>query len=157
YSTRTDMRPLPAAPGGAAVATTDRDGRFRFQVARTARQDASEKTDQGESPERVDIVVSRLRLTAVAPGHGPAWAVVTKPEGLKDVTLRLVKDDVPIQGRVRDLEGKPIRGVTVRVLRLRVPEGEDLTAWLDLLRSRKAGHGLYRLTQLESEAVALAQ
>jgi protocatechuate 3,4-dioxygenase beta subunit len=135
-------------PGGEAVApgvTTDAEGRFRFPVARTDGRRA-------EGPSGF-----RATLTAVAPGHGPAWAVATKPEMLKDVTLRLVRDDVPIRGRVRDLEGRPVRGVTVRVLRVRAAEGEDLRPWLDLLRSRKEGHALYRLTQLEPEATGLTQ
>jgi RNA polymerase sigma factor (sigma-70 family) len=146
YFTRSGL-PQPPREGGVVPpeVRTDTEGRFHFPVARTDGRRA-------EGPSGF-----RATLTAVAPGHGPAWAVVTKPEGLKDVTLRLVKDDVPIQGRVRDLEGKPIRGVTVRVLRLRAAEGEDLTTWLDLLRSRKAGHGLYRLTQLEPEAMGLAR
>jgi RNA polymerase sigma factor (sigma-70 family) len=71
--------------------TTDQDGRFRLTAARDR------------------------YVVAAADGCGPAWAWTddfNKPDGL---TLRLVKDDVPIRGRVIDLQGKPVAGATVRI------------------------------------------
>src|SRR5207253_2984475 len=57
-------------------------------------------------------------LLASAAGFGPGWVRVSSGEDLADVTVRLVKDDVPLEGRVLDLEGKPIQGVRVEVIRL---------------------------------------
>jgi RNA polymerase sigma factor (sigma-70 family) len=57
----------------------------------------------------------RSWIVAVAEGFGPAMSAPGELASSGDLTLRLAKDDVPIQGRILDLEGKPIAGVTVRV------------------------------------------
>jgi RNA polymerase sigma factor (sigma-70 family) len=93
---------LPGFLPEPATGTTDTDGRFRFSgsVHRNA-------------PVRDRRPV--LTLTAHVPGYGPAaTADASSPDELRDRTLRLVKDDVPIRGRILGLEGKPIPGVTVR-------------------------------------------
>jgi len=90
-------------------AVTDKEGAFRL------------------SPAPADMQ-SGARLLATAPGLGPDWADVKK-DG--ETTLRLVKDDVPIRGRVVDLEGQPIADVTVAVDLLAKPVEGDLTAWLN--------------------------
>jgi hypothetical protein len=79
-----------------------------------------------------DIVV----LMAVVKGYGPAWAEVGRGKDDKHVTLKLAPDDVPIEGRVVDLEGNPIAGVTVRVRRVSANQEENLGAWLE--RARKS-------------------
>ena len=55
-------------------------------------------------------------LVAVARGgkFAAGWHTWTGPPP-KEVRISLVDDDVPIQGRILDLEGKPLAGVTVRV------------------------------------------
>src|SRR5262249_38599563 len=59
-------------------------------------------------------------------------------------TLRLVKD-LPVTGRVVDLQGRPLRGVTVRVLTIEVPTGPDLAPLLAAARAgRGGGHDLER-------------
>jgi hypothetical protein len=55
------------------------------------------------------------------------------------LTLRLAADDVPVNGRIVDLEGRPLGGVTVRVRELWFPE-RDLTAWLE---ARKKPRNVY--------------
>ncbi len=92
-----------------AQAVTDKEGAFRLMAAPTDMQ-------------------SGARLLATAPGHGPDWADVNKNA---QTTLRVVKDDVPIKGRVLDLEGQPIAGVTVVADLLAKPAEGDLTAWLN--------------------------
>ena len=53
-----------------------------------------------------------IQVLASANGFGPAW---TDLAGIKtDIELRLVPDDVPIEGRLLTLEGRPIAGVTVK-------------------------------------------
>jgi RNA polymerase sigma factor (sigma-70 family) len=97
-------------------ATTDSEGRFSF----TARK---------EEVGRNDMVV------AVARGYGPDWLGLGKLKPGAEATLRLVKD-VPITGRVLDLEGKPVAGVTVRVIHVRKAPGEDLSALVKGLQAR---------------------
>ncbi|MHC4404013.1 MAG: M56 family metallopeptidase [Planctomycetota bacterium] len=48
-----------------------------------------------------------------------------------DGTLRLVKDDVPLVGRIVDPDGRPVAGATVRVAGIRTSRRADLTPWLD--------------------------
>jgi RNA polymerase sigma factor (sigma-70 family) len=81
-------------------ATTDKDGRFSFTA---------------EPP--VFNAEGKVTLAATAKGFGPAWIDVMA-EKRDTIPLQLVKDDVPIEGRVLDLEGQPIPGVTVYASRL---------------------------------------
>jgi RNA polymerase sigma factor (sigma-70 family) len=110
-------RPAPSA----VHATTGPDGRFRFTVP---------KARYGEY---MTVIV------AVAPGYGPAWVEV-QPKAAKDkLELRLVKDDVPVNGRVVDLQGRPVPSVTVRVLELLASAKEDLGPWVAAARAKKEG------------------
>jgi RNA polymerase sigma factor (sigma-70 family) len=101
----------------AVRATTDGEGRFRVAPA-----------DNGKV------------LLAAADGYGPAWT--RDPGQSGEVTLRLVKDDVPVNGRVLDLEGRPLAGVTVRVQQIKAPLEGTLDAWLDARKTRKDGINL---------------
>jgi protocatechuate 3,4-dioxygenase beta subunit len=76
---------------------------------------------------------------AVADGHGPAWQEAGKAEGASDQTLRLVKDDVDVQGRVLDLQGRPIGGVRVRILDLKTSSKPDLGPFLAAVKANKDG------------------
>ena len=52
-------------------------------------------------------------LAAFAEGYGPAWTdglLIDDPDGNR---LELVDDDVPVAGRLIDLEGRPLPDVTV--------------------------------------------
>jgi RNA polymerase sigma factor (sigma-70 family) len=100
-------------------ATSAADGGFQFSVARSI-EDAAW---YGNAWDQTYVV-------AAAEGHGFAWAHV-RPETAGDLTLRLVKDDVPLRGRVLDLEGKPVAGATVRIddeLAVPAEKGTDLTS-----------------------------
>jgi hypothetical protein len=55
-----------------------------------------------------------FQVIAVAPGYGPAWVSQHKPVTSVDLTLRLVPD-LPIQGRILDLNGKPVAGAVLRI------------------------------------------
>jgi hypothetical protein len=74
---------------------------------------------------------------AVAPGFGPAMVVAQAPAAGQEVTFRLVKDDVPIAGRIVSLEGRPVAGVTVQPFQLAVSSGEDLGPWLKAVAADK--------------------
>jgi RNA polymerase sigma factor (sigma-70 family) len=90
-----DFFPAPA------TGTTGADGRFRF-------------SGNVHLNAPIRNYPPMLTLTAHVPGYGPAAVETTSGDELKDRTLRLVKDDVPIRGRILNLEGRPIAGVTVR-------------------------------------------
>src|SRR5207245_7327189 len=97
--------------------------------------------------------------TAVAAGHGPGWAMICKPEDVANLTLKLAKDDVPITGRVVDLEGNPIQGATVRVMLVIPMVKEDLKPWLDAFQEEKREYKakLYRGAELYPEVAGLAK
>jgi RNA polymerase sigma factor (sigma-70 family) len=79
-----------------------------------------------------------VELIATAPGFGIASSYLqTRP--LPPVALRLTADE-PIRGKVVNLEGKPVAGVSVRVARLFQPRNEKtLDAWLKHAPTAKPG------------------
>jgi RNA polymerase sigma factor (sigma-70 family) len=76
-------------------------------------------------------------LFVTAPGCGPAW--VLKPGKLEDNPLRLARDDVPVTGRVVDLQGQPVAGAVVRVHALKAPREGTLDKWLEAVKSGADG------------------
>ncbi len=104
-----------------ARATTDADGKYRFSAT------------QAEMDQNVSVV-------AVAKNLGPDWVPLTRLNwggGLPD--LRLVKDDVPISGRVLDLESQPISGATVSIHRMMKAPGENVWPFFGAW-SRESGY-----------------
>jgi hypothetical protein len=80
---------------------SDADGRYSFTFPRSE-LDLSPPDN------------SWFHVIAVAQGYGPDWAYVLRPEENMEFTLRLV-NDLPIQGRILDLNGRPVQGATLRV------------------------------------------
>jgi RNA polymerase sigma factor (sigma-70 family) len=111
-------------------ATSAADGRFRFTVA-------PKDVDQSWS----ETPFADATVIAAAPGFGVALARVGDHPSPADLTLQLVPDDVPIQGRVIDLQGQPVAGVTVRVETVHAPRQGDLTPWLDSLKANAKSPG----------------
>jgi RNA polymerase sigma factor (sigma-70 family) len=110
-------------------ATSSPDGRFHFTVERSVQDPVL------ENPWDHTFVL------AAAEGYGLAWARV-RSDKPGELTLRLVKDDLPIQGRVIDLQGKPVAGATVRIdLGVFVPTKGDLTEWLKALEANQRDLG----------------
>src|SRR5262249_26288177 len=96
-------------------ATTDQDGHFRFTAL---------PADFGPQ--------GKAMLAATATGLGLDWIEVNAGGKRDEITLQLVADDLPIVGRVLDLEGKPIAGVTVQVRSVRAQaDGSDLGSWVE--------------------------
>ena len=88
------------------------------------------------------ILMFRGRTTTVvARAKGFAFGVANDHRGDgKELTLQLVADDVPVTGRIIDLEGRPVAGVTVKVIDVRAPAGASLDGWLKALEERKEHH-----------------
>jgi RNA polymerase sigma factor (sigma-70 family) len=86
------MRPLPIGAGGA-----DGSGRFRIDVPRT-------------SSARHDT----FGVVAIAHGFGAAWSELDPDADQPAADITLHPERV-IQGRIIDLEGRPVRDVAVRV------------------------------------------
>ncbi len=108
------------------AATSGAGGEFQYQVA-DPRLQALEVRETWKNP----IVV------ALAHGFGPAWATITRINDAKDLTLRLVRDDVPIVGRVLDLEGRAVSGATIRPVLVSAYPNEDLSAWESAMAKAK--------------------
>jgi RNA polymerase sigma factor (sigma-70 family) len=118
-------------------ATTGEDGRFQFTATQ---QDVA----------RAGVVIASSK------DHGPDWTDLAKfPKG-GPVTLRLARDDVPINGRLLDLQGRPLAGVTVQVRRLekRANNG-DLTPWIETKRKWARGDYTVGVNMKELAAEAL--
>jgi hypothetical protein len=57
-------------------------------------------------------------MVAAAEGYAPVWEGLRDSEQ-KEFTLSLAKDDFSIEGRVVDLQGRPVVGAAVRVIEFR--------------------------------------
>jgi RNA polymerase sigma factor (sigma-70 family) len=118
-------------------ATTGADGRFRFGAV------------------RADLA-RNARLVAVAAGLGPDWVAAADLGKGSAVTLRLVPDDVPISGRVLDLEGQPITGAVVQVGEVEAPaSGGDLAPWIETRRQWARRNYVARVPMKTLPAAAL--
>jgi RNA polymerase sigma factor (sigma-70 family) len=125
--------------------TTDKDGRFRFSVEK-------KEFDRSASRRPWDEVMP----VAVADGYGFGVPDFEKGKPLSQTewTIRLTKDDVPITGRVLNLQGQPVAGATVSIHALCWPKkGDDLTEWLAQLKKTKEGFPAIRdhLMSLEGD------
>jgi RNA polymerase sigma factor (sigma-70 family) len=85
---------------------SDAEGQFHFTIDRSQ-------------------LVRGRSLAVTAKGHALDWIEAEKL-GPGEITLRLVKD-MPIAGRVLDLEGRPVKGVRVSVRRIAASAEGDLT------------------------------
>ena len=66
----------------------------------------------------------RERILKAHPDDAEAIGKESQP------VLRMVKDDVPLVGRVVNPQGQPIAGVKVAIRLIEPVLGEDLTDWL---------------------------
>ncbi len=122
YYERSDRaRPQPVR------ATSGSDGRFRFAVQR------SDFDRPHNEPWRI------ARLVALADGYAPSASDRTPDEGDAggELTVRLVRDDVPVTGRLVDLEGRPVAGATVRIESISATPGGNLDPWLEAVAARQ--------------------
>jgi RNA polymerase sigma factor (sigma-70 family) len=111
-------------------ARTDDQGKFWFALT------------QQDVPLSADAINSdplrRGHVVVKADGFAFAWRTITKPTG--DLAIQLSRDDAPLEGRIVNLEGKPLAGLHVSARSAASPDSGDLTDFLKALRS---GNSLY--------------
>jgi protocatechuate 3,4-dioxygenase beta subunit len=112
-----DRKPL-------AQVKADATGRFEISYRKSQFFDAGRLEQWREA----DIV-------AFADGFGPGWVTYRGLSPNEEPTIRLVVDDVPIEGRIMDLEGNPVAGATIEMNYLNASKTEDLTEWLNAVRA----------------------
>jgi RNA polymerase sigma factor (sigma-70 family) len=123
--------PLKRIKEGAPTAPSGPDGWFDLRVPRVAFSDYTP-----------GIGKIRTRVVATAEGFGLGWTEIDPgPDGPREVTLRLVADAVPIEGRFVDLEGRPLADVHVKVRDVWFSREEDLSPWIERMqRGVSRGH-----------------
>jgi hypothetical protein len=95
--------PMAAKQKG-RVAVTDAEGRFHFELDKTA----------GDVPYGGEIGWQKAQIAAATPGFAPGWVEAGDLAQGGEATLRLVPD-APIRGRVLNSQGRPVSGVVVRI------------------------------------------
>jgi len=109
-------------------ATTDAEGRFSFTLTR---KDVPLSADAIHAdPLRTGPIVVK------ADGFTFAWAAARKDRS--DLALHLSTDAAPLEGRIVDLEGKPISGLRISALSVAAPESGDLSAFVKALESKES-------------------
>ena len=73
--------------------------------------------------------------------HGGANSAIGKPaeQPEKPTTKKVTQamnpaSTMPVTGRIVDLEGRPVAGVTVQVTQITKPKGDDLSAWIEAVK-----------------------
>src|SRR5262249_39998029 len=92
------LDPMAARQKG-RVAATDAAGRFQFEL------------DKGASDGSYYSGVTgwhKAQIAVAAPGFAPAWVETGDMVKPVEMALRLVRDDVPVRGRVLDSQGRPV-------------------------------------------------
>jgi len=108
---------------------SDADGRFRLRISKTIEGD------------HLKAHWMRGAVVAVGKGFAPGWVGGDDVERLTNTTIRLAKE-VPIEGRVIDLQGKPIAGVNVQLRNVAFRETRDgLKDFVEALRSQQVRFG----------------
>jgi RNA polymerase sigma factor (sigma-70 family) len=133
-------------------AVSDAAGRFRFTFSPSEIDDGPMNMWEGRW--------KSTQVVAAAKGYGPGW-VLAEDIRKGELTIRLAEDNVPIKGRIVDLQGRPVGGGRVRVIRLE--RGEDFikdflwqTSWTGLsVKASTDEAGTFTLTGLGTGRKAL--
>jgi protocatechuate 3,4-dioxygenase beta subunit len=119
------------------LATTDAAGRFQLKVPGVLLTDP-----------KTGMPSYAISVLATADGYGPGAASVREGEHAGELELQLAKDDVPLVGRVLDLEGNPVVGAKVSIRSIRAVKDGDLTRMLEDLQKRVGFGGMPYLTDV---------
>jgi protocatechuate 3,4-dioxygenase beta subunit len=103
-----------------AEVETDKDGSYRVSYSRP----------EGDKGEFTRASRYWYAVAATAPGYGPDFREIGRANKDGNLDLYLVKDDIPIEGKLLDLEGRPVAGATVRIARLSATPEENLDVFL---------------------------
>ena len=110
------------------MSKTDGNGSFEISYR---------KSQYADNPGQVEEW-RNARITAFADGFGPGWVKYDEIVLGGDPTIRLVEDDVAIEGRVLDLEGKPVAGARAAVVSMSSSPKESLDEWIEGVRANKS-------------------
>ncbi len=92
-----EIKPEPSARSGP-------DGRFTMRVPPCRLDSMRDRRD-----------ASYPWVIASAAGFGPGWAsAVREPGAPGELTIQLVEEGLPLEGRIVDLEGRPVSGARVK-------------------------------------------
>ena len=118
-------------------ATSGPDGRFAIRLPKPNR-------------EIVGYMAQYPWILASAPGFGIGWTEgVFRADRPAEQVVKLIPEGPPIEGRVIDLEGRPVAAARVKVSRILFDEKGDLTGWIAKARNGAEGNlwqGLGNLT-----------
>ncbi len=107
--------------------------KFKTSLLGTTGGDGSFQVDA--KPEESKSGIRSLVLTA--DGFGPAFLIPKGKDTDKTTPLSLVRDDVPIRGRVLDIRGRPVAGAQIQVVGVLWHPSGKLDEWLAELRDKK--------------------
>ena len=91
------------------------------------------------------------QIAASLTGYGPAWVIYGGIDATQPLTLRLV-EDLPLRGRVIDLEGRPIAGTSVKVSAPQAAKEEDLSRWIAGIKAGEAPATIHLKVPLSVES-----
>jgi RNA polymerase sigma factor (sigma-70 family) len=117
-----DGKPVPGAKVRFVTeeVESDKDGAYRVSLARP----------DGDKGPFTRASRYWYMVAATADEYGPDFRPIGTADKEGTLDLHLVKDDVPIEGRILDLEGRPVAGATIRVARLSAASDEILDVFL---------------------------
>ena len=96
----------------------------------------------------VGIAVTALAYDSAPPGRPlrggrirPAVAPTARPAAAIGPPSSDDRSTMPVEGRILDLEGRPVAGATIIVSRVQLPDGGNLDAWIDRARRMEKAQG----------------
>ena len=85
---------------------------------------------------------------------GQAIKTSEQPAAVKDVQGKAAARDVPITGRIVDLEGRPVPGVTIQLDSTRKAKGGDLTPWIEAMRRGEPPWVAFRNLEVDQQKLS---
>lgn len=125
--------------------TADSQGRFSIGFPRYPFGDVS------AFDEHWNDIYKRTQIAASLTGFGPAWVTYGGIDASQPLTLRLV-EDLPLRGRVIDLEGRPIAGTSVKVSAPQAAKEDDLSQWSAGIKAGEAPDTIRQKVPLSVES-----